>query len=479
MRNFNSQLKHAFEYIEQELGYSSDLSVRECQIGTEKLPTLIIWIDGLINKQNLNENIISPLLNGSRQINILDQDEETVRFISNSLITTTEVLHISTNEKLIPLLINGWSIVIIEGIDLMIAANTQGLETRNIDEPASASVIRGPRDGFVESIDVNISLIRRRVRNKMVRVENHCIGNISNTKIAMMYLHNRAHPDTVLEIRKRLEHIDIDAILESQYIEDLIKDSPYSFFPTVYSTERPDDVAGAILEGRVAIIVDGTPFALVLPCTLFHLLKTTEDLYLAYPIATFIRWLRFTGFLITLLLPASYLGVLTYHPEMLPPQLLSSILSARDGVPFPLLMETFLMELTFEGLREASIRMPKSIGSAISIVGALVIGESAVKAGIISSPSVIVVAGTAIASFTIPSISLSATIRLLRFVMIILASFLGLYGIMIGLFLLGIHLTSIKSVGMPYLAPFAPFKPKEAIGTFVRIPWFTLRKKHK
>lgn len=319
MRNFNSQLKHAFEYIEQELGYSSDLSVRECQIGTEKLPTLIIWIDGLINKQNLNENIISPLLNGSRQINILDQDEETVRFISNSLITTTEVLHISTNEKLIPLLINGWSIVIIEGIDLMIAANTQGLETRNIDEPASASVIRGPRDGFVESIDVNISLIRRRVRNKMVRVENHCIGNISNTKIAMMYLHNRAHPDTVLEIRKRLEHIDIDAILESQYIEDLIKDSPYSFFPTVYSTERPDDVAGAILEGRVAIIVDGTPFALVLPCTLFHLLKTTEDLYLAYPIATFIRWLRFTGFLITLLLPASYLGVLTYHPEMLPP----------------------------------------------------------------------------------------------------------------------------------------------------------------
>ncbi len=163
---------------------------------------------------------------------------------------------------------NGWSIVIIDVIDIIFAANTQGFETRNIDEPASASVIRGPRDGFVESIDVNISLVRRRVRNKKVRVENHWIGTISNTKIAMMYLQDRAHNDTVLEIQERLGHIDIDAILESQYIENLIKDSPYSFFPTVYSTERPDDVAGAILEGRVAIIVDGTPFSLVLPCTL-------------------------------------------------------------------------------------------------------------------------------------------------------------------------------------------------------------------
>ncbi|WP_138750918.1 spore germination protein [Paenibacillus sinopodophylli] len=479
MRNFTGTLKAAFEYIDQELGHSSDLSFRQCQIGSDNTPALIMWVDGLINKQSLNNDIISPLMSGSRSINRVDSDETTINFISHSLITTTEVIQVTSYESLIPLLINGWSVVIIEGIDIMIAANTQGLETRSIDEPASTSVIRGPRDGFVESIDTNISLIRRRVKNKLVRVENHWIGNMSHTKIAMMYIFDRANPDTVSEVRTRLDHIDIDAILESQYIEDLIKDSPSSFFPTVYSTERPDDVAGAILEGRVAIIVDGTPFALVLPCTLFHLLKTTEDLYLSYPIATFIRWIRFIGFFITLLLPASYLGVLTYHPEMVPPQLLSSILSARDGVPFPLLMETLLMELTFEGLREASIRMPKSIGSAISIVGALVIGESAVKAGIISSPSVIIVAGTAIASFTIPSISLSATIRLLRFVMIILASFLGLYGIMIGLFLLGIHLSSIKSVGMPYLAPFAPFRPKEAERALVRVPWFTLRKRQK
>ncbi len=479
MSNLVHNLKAAFDYIDQELGQSSDISTRECLIGEEKASCLIIWIDGLVNKQGLNDNIITPLLVDSRNISLFDQKETPIQLISYSLITATEVVLLASQEKMIPLLMDGWSILIVEGIDTMIAANVQGFEMRNIDEPASASVIRGPRDGFVETLEVNISLIRRRVRNKDVRVENHLIGNVSNTKIAILYLHERAPQATVDEIRKRLSHIDIDAILESQYIEDLIRDNRYSFFPTVYSTERPDDVAGAILEGRVAIIVDGTPFALVLPCTLFHLLKTTEDLYLAYPIATFIRWIRFTGFFITLLLPASYLGILTYHPEMVPPQLLSSILSARDGVPFPLLMETLLMELTFEGLREASIRMPKSIGSAISIVGALVIGESAVKAGIISSPSVIVVAGTAIASFTIPSITLSATIRLLRFAMIIAASFLGLYGIMIGLFLLGIHLSSIDSVGMPYLAPFAPYRDKEAKRALVRIPWFTLRGRQK
>lgn len=466
-----------YNELVSELGNSSDLSTRNCLIGEERIPASVVWIDGLVSKQNLNTDVISPLISGTQQMKLLDQSESPHQLLCSYILTANHVKMVYTCEECVPLLVCGWTIILVDDSEGAIAVNTQGLETRSIDEPASSSVIRGPRDGFVEALGVNISLIRRRIRDKAFRVETLTVGNLSHTKIAMVYIHDRAAKETVDEIRKRLQKIDIDAVLESHYIEEIIKDSPTSFFPTVYSTERPDDVAGIILDGRVAIVVDGTPFVLALPCTLFHLLKTTEDLYLAYPVATFIRWIRYAGFFITLLLPSTYVGILTYHPEMVPPQLLSSILSARDGVPFPVLMEALIMEIIFEGLREASIRMPRSIGSAISIVGALVIGESAVQAGIISSPSVMIVAGTAIASFTIPSISLSGTIRMLRFFMLLLASLLGLYGIIIGLFMLGVQLASIQSVGLPYLSPFAPFKKKEAEKAIFRVPWFTLRKK--
>lgn len=440
-------------------------------------PAVLVWIDGIVSSIDLNNNVIAPLISGTAELEMIPDDRQTLKILSTSIITATEATTVTSASQAVNLLVNGWTVLLIEGFSTMIGVNTQGFETRSIEEPASASVIRGPRDGFVESITVNTSLVRRRIRSKQVRVESRTLGEVSHTKIALLYVEDRVDRKVLEEVRKRISKIDVDAVLESHYIEEIIKDSPWSLFPTVHSTERPDDVAGVILEGRVAILVDGTPFALVLPCTLFHLLKTTEDLYLAYPIATFVRWIRIVGFFVTLLLPATYVGILTFHPEMVPPQLLSSILSARDGVPFPILMEALIMELTFEGLREASIRMPRSIGSAISIVGALVIGESAVQAGIISSPSVIVVAGTAIASFMIPSNSLSGSIRLLKFMMLMLASILGLYGIIIGLFIIGIHLCSIQSVGLPYLTPFAPYKKNEAIRALFRIPWFLQRNK--
>ncbi|MBJ6360314.1 spore germination protein [Paenibacillus sp. GCM10012307] len=463
--------------IETELGNTSDIRTRECTVGEQMIPAVLVWIDGMVNSIDLNSNVLSPIISKSVELDMSPENKQALKLLSHSILTATETTAVTTPAQATSLMVEGWTIILIEGHNAMVAVNTLGFETRSIDEPSSANVIRGPRDGFVESIAMNISLIRRRVRSKQIRVESQTLGSISHTKIALLYVEDRVDRKVLEEVRKRVSKIDIDAVLESHYIEEMIKDSPWSLFPTVYSTERPDDVAGLILDGQVAILVDGTPFVLVLPCTLFHLLKTTEDLYLAYPVATFVRWIRFVGFLLTLLLPATYVGILIFHPEMVPPQLLSSILSARDGVPFPILLEALLMELTFEGLREASVRMPRSVGSAISIVGALVIGESAVQAGIISSPSVIIVAGTAISSFTIPSNSLSGSIRILKFVMLIFASILGLYGIIIGLFIVGIHLSAIKSVGMPYLAPFAPFKKDEAIRSFIRLPWFIQRNK--
>ncbi|WP_372630684.1 spore germination protein [Cohnella sp.] len=465
--------------IELRLGESSDLVARECRIGQESIPALLMWIDNLVDKRTLQLTTLSPLLSLSALPSLPDEPPECLEELCRSVISAPEAKVVGTADEAVPLLMCGWTLLFLEGASGIAVIQTQGLETRGIEEAPSSTVVRGPRDGFVESLDVNVSLVRRRIRSESVRVDKLVVGSVSHTHVAILYIHDRAKPEMVEEVRKRIGKVSIDGVLESQYIEELIKDSPRSFFPTVYSTERPDDVAGILMEGRVAILVDGSPFALALPCTLAHLLKTTEDLYLAYPVATFIRWLRYVGFMMNLLLPSVYVGTLTFHPEMVPPQLLSSILTAREGVPFPVLMETLLMELTFEVLREASVRMPRSIGSAISIVGALVIGESAVQAGIISSPAIIVVAATAIASFTIPSISLSGTVRILRFGMVLLASMFGLYGIMIGLFLLGIHLSSIKSLGMPYLAPFAPFRKKEFLRMMFRIPWFVLNKNRK
>ena len=436
-----------------------------------------MWIDSLVDKRTLQLTTLSPLL--SMQASPLPSNEpsECLEELCRSVVSAPEAKVVGSVDEAIPLLMCGWTMLILDGASGIAAIQTEGFDSRGIEEAPSSTVVRGPRDGFVESLEVNVSLVRRRLRSASVRVDKLKVGELSHTDVAVLYIDQRAEPAMVEEVKNRIRKLKIDGVLESQYIEELIKDSPASFFPTVYSTERPDDVANLLLEGRVAVIVDSTPFALALPCTLAHFLVATEDLYLAYPVATFIRWLRYVGFMMNLLLPSVYVGTLTFHPEMVPPQLLSSILTAREGVPFPVLLETLLMEVTFEVLREASVRMPRSIGSAISIVGALVIGESAVQAGIISSPAIIVVAATAIASFTIPSISLSGTVRILRFGMVLLASMFGLYGIMIGLFLLGIHLASIKSLGVPYLSPLAPFRKREFLKTMFRVPWFMLNRK--
>ncbi|MBD2869860.1 spore germination protein [Paenibacillus arenilitoris] len=474
---FKSGLGDNLETIQVELGYSSDLSIREFKLGSAAVPAAILWINSMNDAHSLDQNVIAPLLERGSRMEIVPTADGIYEQLCDSVIFSGEVALAESVDSVLTRLLSGASVLLVDGMTKGVTIGNTGYETRSIQEPSSTSVVRGPRDGFVESLSVNVSLIRRRIRDKRLHVEVMTVGSVSHTQIALLYLRHRAPKQVVEEVRERLKRIQIDAVLESNYIEEIIKDAPRSIFPTVYISERPDDIAGGALEGRVVVIVDGSPFVLLLPCTFFHLMQTAEDYYLAFPIAAFVRWLRLIGLYITLLFPALYVGILSFHPEMVPPELLSSILAAREGVPFPLLIEALLMELTFEGLREAGVRMPRAIGSAISIVGALVIGESAVSAGIISPPTIIVVAGTAIASFIIPSVELSGAVRLLRFFMLLFASILGLYGIVLGMMLLGIHLTTIKSVGTPYLAPIAPFKSKEALKTVFRLPWWIVRTK--
>ncbi|ANS74252.1 hypothetical protein AWM70_06365 [Paenibacillus yonginensis] len=343
-------------------------------------------------------------------------------------------------------------------------------EQRAIEEPGTEMAIRGPRDGFVESLRTNATLLRRRLPTPDLKMEVMQVGRLSKTQVMIVYLDSVVMPGLTEEIKKRISRIDIDAVLDSHYIEEMITDSALSIFPLMLNTERPDKVTAAVLEGRAAILVDNTPFALIAPSVVADSIQTREDYYQNYLVATALRWLRMWLHFSALVFPSIYVALSTFHQEMIPTSLLLSIASSREDVPFPAIVEALLMEAAFEGLREAGIRLPRAVGQAVSIVGALVIGEAAVQAGIVSATLVIVVSFTGIASFVFPLYNQGMAIRVLRFPMILLAGFLGLYGIFLGLLVLMIHLCKLRSFGVPYLSPIAPLHVRDLKDLFIRIP---------
>lgn len=373
---------------------------------------------------------------------------------------------------LITNVLSGYAGLLIDQETQALTVNIPGFEKRSIEEPQSATLIKGPREGFSEVLGVNTSLLRRRIKSAQLWMEAKEIGRVSKTKVIVAYIKGIANEDVVKEVHQRLDRINIDAILESGYVEELIQDETFSPFPTIFNTERPDAVAGKLLEGRVAILVDGTPFAMVVPSLIVEFFQASEDYYIRADIATLLRVLRFFCFFLALIAPSLYIAVLTYHQEMLPATLLIGLAAQREGVPFPAFVEALMMEICFEILREAGVRMPRAVGQAMSIVGALVLGQAAVEAGLVSSAMVIVVSITAIANFCFPAINLATTVRMLRFGMMTLAALFGLIGIMFGLILLCIHVSTLRSFGIPYSTPMAPFILQDQKDVFFRIPWW-------
>jgi spore germination protein KA len=368
--------------------------------------------------------------------------------------------------------------VILLGKNWGLALALSKWDKRSVEEPSSESVVRGPREGFIEALGVNIAMLRRRIRSPQLKIHKMEVGNLSKTNVAIAYIEGVAENTLIEEIQNRIRRIDVDWPMDSG-IEEYIEDNSFSPFPQWLDTERPDVVVANLVEGRVAILVDGDPFALIAPVTFYSFLQTPEDYYQRIPIANAIRWLRYIFTVIALLLPSLYVAVITYHQEMVPTTLLVSMAASREQVPFPALVEALIMEITFEALREAGVRLPKQIGSAVSIVGALVIGEAAVAAGIVSAPMVIVVAITGIASFTIPRYTAGIALRLLRFPIMFLAGTLGLLGIMLGIIAIVIHLCSLRSLGVPYLQPMAPMIWREMKDVLIRQPmWASNTRPH-
>ena len=377
-------------------------------------------------------------------------------------------------EALVTALLDGNTIILLAGIKQGLIFETEINTGRKITESDAQPLIRGPKDSFVEELERNIFMIRKRLKDTRFTIENYHLGKISKTKVAVVYLKGIANEELLTEVRARLAMIDTDAILESGYLEEYIEDTTNTPFPTVINTERPDMIVGCLLEGRVALLVDGTPFALLVPAVLIHFFQTAEDYYQRSWVSSAIRLLRYLGFSITLYLPALYIALTTFHQEVLPTPLLISIAAQREGIPFPAFIETLLMEVSFEILHEAGIRMPRTIGPAISIVGALVLGQAAVEAGLVSAFIIIVVAMTATCSFLIPHYELALTVRILRFLMMFLAASFGLYGLFIGTMLLMIHLCNLHSFGIPYTSPLAPYIPADQKDTLIRFPHWAL-----
>ncbi|SDD39160.1 spore germination protein KA [Paenibacillus sp. UNCCL117] len=468
-----ARLRDLLHKVRATTGNSPDIIIREFALTQDKpVQAAIIYTDGLANVSDVMEAL---LIDMKEAWACTQQDTSRLpELLIQSILKIGEAVEIYDYSELFQAVLSGDTVVVVDGYAQAIAASTREWKERGISEPSSQTVIRGPRDGFTETLRTNTALVRRKIKDPYLWLDMFQIGRVTKTDVALMYIKGIANEKVVNEARERLQRICIDAILESGYIEEFIQDETFSPFPTVYNTERPDVVAAGLVEGRVAILVDGTPFVLLAPALFTHFIQSAEDYYQRADISTLIRILRYIALFISMLAPAAYIAVTTFHQEMIPTSLLIGLMAQREGIPFPAFIEAVLMELTFEILREAGVRMPRAIGQAVSIVGALVIGQAAVDAGLVGPAMVIIVSITAISNFVIPSFSMGISLRMIRFALMLLAASFGLFGILVGLIAMVLHLCSLRSFGIPYMAPFAPHIQEDQKDNIFRLPHWAL-----
>ncbi len=464
-----TNLQNNLRSIKEAIGNSDDIVFREFGIGENGggIDAAVLFTDGLVDTKSVQDFIMETLLIDIQNIDITKKDIADILTVGN-------MQQVTDFDTLFTRLLSGAAILLLDGYAQSFSISMSGFKDRGVTEAAGETVIRGPKEAFSETIRTNSALIRRKIKDPNLWLETRQIGRVTKTDVSIMYINGIVNDKVVEEVRKRLERIDIDGILESGYIEELIQDETYSPFPTMYNSERPDVIAAELLEGKVAILVDGTPHVLVVPALFISFLQSPEDYYQRADISSLLRILRFIGIFIALLGPSLYIAITTFHQEMIPTQLLISLAAQREGIPFPAFIEALMMEITFEILREAGVRMPRAIGQAISIVGTLVIGQAAVEAGIVSASMVIVVSITAISSFVIPAINMTISFRMVRFPLMGLAASFGLFGIIVGIIALVLHLCSLRTFGVPYMSPFGPFILADQKDTLFRLPHWAM-----
>jgi spore germination protein len=472
-------LMENIEQIKRLLHSPNDLIIRIVTIGNSNHRCAIVYIDGLVDNDIVNTQILNNIQLGMAQANkeIPANDKELLIELENEILSIGELKKVQTLDAVMFAVLSGETAIFVEGTTDVLLIGTKGWASRGIEEPVSEALVRGPREGFTEDVRTNTVLIRRHIRDPNLRFENFQVGRRSKKDLFLVYIDGIVHPEIVKEVKKRLDSIDMDDAPESGFIEQWIEDSFMSPFPQILHTERPDKACASILEGKVVIILDGTPFVLIAPVTFVALIQSPEDYYERWMIGSLIRILRYVAAFISLFLPALYIALVSFHQGMIPSKLAFSIAASREGVPFPAVVEAFMMEITLELLREAGLRLPKPVGQTIGIVGGLVIGESAVQAGIVSPVMVIVVSVTAISSFAVPSYSAGIAFRMLRFLTMLTSSIFGLYGIILTYIMINVHLARLKSFGIPYTAPFSPNFKHDLKDLVIRAPLIMLSRR--
>ncbi len=459
------------EFFKREFGQAADLSIKYLSI--ENVPSALITIGGMVDKNTLTNSVMVPIIESEIKGKT---SKEKYEFIRDNVITAADQLQISNFDDAFNMVMSGFALLAMDGCDCMLALGVQGFSFRSISEPSSEVMQRGSREGFVEPLMINMTLIRRRLKSTDLKFELTQIGSVSKTSVCLCYLQGKVSEEILSKVRERLSKVDLESIMESGYILPYLEDQgDFSLFSSVGMTERPDTVCGKLSEGRIAILIDGTPNVLIAPYLFVEYFQHLDDYSMHPYFATFTRWLKYAAFLLSTLLPGLYVGISTFNPEILPGPILSKIALAVGTTPFSLMFETILIHLIYEIMREAGLRIPRPLGHAVSIVGALVIGETAVSSGLIGGPTLMVVALTAISSYVIPN--LYEPISILKFAFIIVGGLLGIWGIMILFTLVLVNICSKDSYGVPFTSPLAPFNIFAMRDVLIRSGWSFLAKK--
>lgn len=441
-----------------------DLTVRRLRIRSTGTPAALVYIEGLTDKNAINNNVLKPLLQAN------DPDSE-------APMTIGRVGRLRKWTDIVSAVLKGKSVLFVDGSLEARVLGTEGWPQRAIEDPQLEASLRGAHQGFVETIEQNVALIRRYLPNRELRFKNLYVGRRGDTRISIAYLADIANPDLLREVEDRIGRLDIDVVINTGELAELIEDNPYSPFPQFLLTERPDAAVSQIIQGRFVVLVDRSPSVLTGPASFNTFFQSIDDYSTRWSIATFIRLLRFLAFIVAICLPAFYIAVTSFNYELIPMKLLFAIGEYRGSVPFSPFVEAVLMELTLEMIREAGVRLPAPVGQTVGIVGGIVIGQAIVQAGLISNIMVIVVAFTAIASFIIPNYDMVAAARLIRFSLMIMAAMFGMFGIVIGLMVMIGHLISLESLGTPYGTPFAPVRLSDWKDALVRSPLWSMKKR--
>lgn len=454
-------------------GLQSLWDLVEKDVILNKIELKLLYIKGLVKGADLTGLVLNPLERYFQTHKKLSQSSDWLRMIPSA--SETKVFH--TPEEATSAILAGWSILIADNFDFALGFFIPDWSVRQLKEPDSERMIRGPREGFTEDLQGNIVLVRRWIKAPELRVTGMTIGLRTKTPVVIMYLEDLASSQLVTEVRQRLEAIEIDGVLESGYLEELITDERLTIFPLIQSTERPDKVSAALLEGRVAILVDKSPFALIVPVTVNELYQTPEDYYLGYWLGTLLRGIRLLGNNLAVTLPGLYVALIGVNPELFPTRLLLTVAGLRSGVPLPIVLEVLLTSLGVEIFNEAGLRLPGPLGGSIGVVVGVILGIAAVQAGFVSSPTLVVAVASTIALYSGPNFSVSIAWRILKYFLIIGAALFGIYGLVIFGVLILAHTATLQSFGASYLAPWAPLQPNALGDGPVRKPLWLKKKR--